>query len=100
MITEHAILQVKSGQAVAFREAMRKAQPLISATPGFLGLEVLPCIETPDRFLLLVRWESVEAHEQGFRGSTRYAQWKALLHHFYEPFPLVQHYGPSVTDTA
>lgn len=98
MITEHAILQVKAGQADAFTAAMREAEPLIAATPGFLGIAVLPCVETPDRFLLLVRWESVEAHEKGFRGSDRYLRWKALLHHFYEPFPSVGHYGPSIFD--
>ncbi|MBL8790916.1 MAG: antibiotic biosynthesis monooxygenase [Rhizobiales bacterium] len=98
MITEHAILQVKAGQADAFTAAMREAEPLIAATPGFLGIAVLPCVETPDRFLLLVRWESVEAHEKGFRGSDRYLRWKALLHHFYEPFPSVGHYGPSILD--
>lgn len=97
MITEHAILHVKAGQAEVFTRAMQEARPLIAATPGFLDMEVLPCIETPGRFLLLVRWESVAAHEQGFRGSTRYARWKVLLHHFYEPFPLVEHYGPSIT---
>jgi heme-degrading monooxygenase HmoA len=75
---------------------MREAVPLIAATPGFGGIEVKPCLETPDRFLLLVQWENVAAHEQGFRGSDRYTTWKALLHHYYEPFPVVQHYGPSL----
>ncbi len=98
MITEHAVLQVKPGQSAAFMAAMREAVPLISATPGFRGIDVLPCLETPDRFLLLVQWETVAAHEQGFRGSERYGQWKALLHHFYDPFPLVEHYGPSILD--
>lgn len=96
MITEHAVLQVKAGQAHAFTAALQRAEPLIAATPGFLGMEVLPCIETPDRFLLLVRWETVEAHETGFRQSPRYAAWKALLHHFYDPFPVVEHYAPSI----
>lgn len=96
MITEHAILQVKAGQSAAFTAAMREAVPLISATPGFRGIEVLPCCETPDRFLLLVRWDSIEAHETGFRGSERYLRWKALLHHFYAPFPQVEHYGASI----
>ena len=96
MITEHAILQVKTGEAAAFETAMREATPLIAATPGFIAMEVLPCIETPERYLLLVRWESVEAHEKGFRGSDRYLRWKALLHHFYAPFPVVEHYGPAV----
>jgi heme-degrading monooxygenase HmoA len=96
LITEHAILEVKPGQQQAFEAAMREAAPLIAASDGFLGLGVLPCIETPGRYLLLVKWTSVEAHEKGFRGSDRYQQWKALLHGFYEPFPVVQHYGASI----
>lgn len=96
MITEHAVLQVKPGQEAAFEQAMAEAAPLISASDGFLELQVLPCIETQGRYLLLVKWRSVEDHEQGFRGSERYQQWKALLHHFYEPFPEVQHYGASI----
>jgi heme-degrading monooxygenase HmoA len=96
LITEHAILQVKPGQHAAFEIAMQKAAPLIAASDGFLGLDVLPCVETPGRYLLIVKWTSVEAHEQGFRGSDRYQQWKALLHGFYDPFPMVQHYGPSI----
>jgi heme-degrading monooxygenase HmoA len=99
MITEHAILQVKPGQTEAFTAAMREAIPLISATPGFRGIDVQPCIETPDRFLLLVQWETVADHEQGFRGSDRYLTWKALLHPFYAPFPLVEHYGPSILES-
>ena len=43
---------------------------------------------------LLVRWDTLEAHTQGFRGSPQYQQWKALLHHFYDPFPVVEHYVP------
>jgi heme-degrading monooxygenase HmoA len=96
LITEQAILEVKPEQHAAFEAALQKAVPFISASDGFLGIEVLPCIETQGRYLLLVKWESVEAHEQGFRGSDRYQQWKALLHGFYDPFPMVQHYGPSV----
>ncbi len=98
MITEHAILQVRQGQSAAFTAAMRQARALIAATPGFQGIDVLPCIETPDRFLLLVRWDSVEAHESGFRGSARYQAWKALLHPFYDPFPRVEHYGASILE--
>lgn len=96
MITEHAILQVKPGSAKTFEAALDEALPLISATPGFLGLEVLPCIETAHQYLLLVRWETVDAHETGFRGSDRYLAWRALLHHFYDPFPTVLHYGPDI----
>lgn len=96
MILEHAILDVKPGESPAFLLALKQALPLIAATPGFIGLDVMSCLENPDRYLLLVKWETLEAHTQGFRGSPRYAQWRELLHRFYEPFPLVEHYGPAL----
>ena len=96
MILEHALLQVKPGLEAQFEQAMRGALPLIAASEGFIRLTVRPCLETKGRYLLLVEWETLEAHTQGFRGSERYGEWKRLLHHFYEPFPLVEHYGESV----
>ena len=93
MILEIAILDVKPGEAGAFEAAFAQARPLIAATRGFQGLELRRCLELLDRYLLLVRWESVEAHTVGFRGSDRYAEWKRLLHYFYDPFPTVEHYG-------
>jgi heme-degrading monooxygenase HmoA len=96
MIIEQAILDVKPGEAAEFEAALRKALPLISATQGFIGLEVRPCLETANRYLLLVQWQTLEDHTQGFRGSARYREWRSMLHHFYDPFPLVEHYGPPV----
>jgi heme-degrading monooxygenase HmoA len=96
MILEHAILNVKPGEKHLFEQAMQEALPLIAATPGFLAIEVRPCIETEGRYVLLVKWDSLEAHTKGFRGSDRYAEWKRRLHHFYDPFPLVEHYGEPV----
>jgi heme-degrading monooxygenase HmoA len=93
MILEHAVLNIKRGQSKEFEAAMAKARPLIEATPGFQRMEVRPCVESKDRYLLLVWWGSVEAHTVGFRQSAQYQQWRELLHHFYEPFPTVQHYG-------
>jgi heme-degrading monooxygenase HmoA len=96
MILEHAVLDARPECAVAFERAVNEALPLIAATPGFIDLEVRPCLERPGRYLLLVRWETVEAHEIGFRMSERYQLWKALLHGFYEPIPTVEHYGEAV----
>ena len=96
MILEHALLQVRPGMEAQFEAAMREALPLIAATPGFIKLDVRPCLEAKGRYLLLVEWETLEAHTQGFRGSERYGEWKRRLHHFYDPFPLVEHYGVSV----
>jgi len=69
------------------------AVPIIQGTAGYISHELIRCIETPDRYLLIVRWETLEAHTVGFRGSPQYQEWKRLLHHFYEPYPpLVEHY--------
>ena len=76
--------------------AIAEALPLMTATPGFIGFELRRCHGNADCFLLLVRWETIEAHTIGFRGSDRYQQWRQKLHHFYEPFPVVEHYGEPV----
>jgi heme-degrading monooxygenase HmoA len=93
MILEHALLDVKPGQEAAFEAAIAAARPLIAATPGFRSIAVRRCLETPNRYLLLVEWERLEDHTVGFRQSPRYAEWKALLHHFYAPFPIVEHFA-------
>jgi heme-degrading monooxygenase HmoA len=92
MILESASLQVRNGQSHSFEEAFGRARPLIASIPGFCGLDLQRCLEREGHYLLLVRWESVEAHEVGFRGSPQYQEWKRLLHHFYDPFPTVLHY--------
>lgn len=96
MIVESTILHIKDGQAASFETALRGALPLIQATPGFLGIEVRRCIENANEYLLLVRWEKLEDHTIGFRQSDRYSKWRAALHHFYDPFPVVFHYGEPV----
>ncbi len=92
MILEVAPLQVRAGQSAAFEAAFLEAQRIISAMPGYLSHELQRCIERPGEYVLLVRWETLEAHEVGFRKSAQYQEWKRLLHHFYEPFPVVSHY--------
>lgn len=92
MILEHALLPVRPGQEAAFEAAFARARPLIEATPGFGGLRLSRSSESPSTYLLLVQWDSVQAHTEGFRGSDRYARWRELLHHFYEPFPTVEHF--------
>ena len=96
MILEAAILNVRPGQEEAFEAALWQARPLIAATPGFLGLKIQRCVETPNRYLLLVDWRSLEDHTVGFRQSDRYSKWRNLLHHCYDPFPTVEHYGEAI----
>ncbi len=92
MILEMAILQVRPGQADAFRTAFAQAEPIIAAARGYLSHELQRCVEDQNRFLLLVRWARLQDHTEGFRGSADYQRWRGLLHHFYDPFPEVHHY--------
>jgi heme-degrading monooxygenase HmoA len=96
MILELAILDVRPGETEAFEAAFAEAKGIISAMPGFDRLELQRCLEAPDRYVLLVGWDRLEDHTEGFRGSEEYERWRALLHHFYEPFPTVEHYEPVV----
>lgn len=93
MVLEVAPLQIRAGRESAFEAAFSEAQAIIASMPGYRSHELMRCLERPGEYLLLVRWDSLEAHEQGFRGSPRYLEWKALLHHFYDPFPTVSHYA-------
>ena len=99
VILEVAPLRIRAGQAQAFENSFREAQRIISSMPGYVSHELQRCLERPDEYILLVRWESVDAHETGFRGSPQYQEWKALLHHFYDPFPTVLHFE-AVPDTT
>ena len=92
MILEVAQLNVKPGMEQDFEAAFEEAQAIISSMPGYRSHELQRCLERADHYLLLVRWDSVAAHEEGFRKSPQYQQWRALLHHFYDPFPTVYHY--------
>lgn len=92
MVLEVAVLNVRPGESAAFEAAFAEAQNIIASMPGYLSHELQRCIEAPDRYLLLVRWQTLEDHTQGFRESRPYQEWKKLLHHFYSPFPTVEHY--------
>jgi heme-degrading monooxygenase HmoA len=92
MVLEVAVLDVKPEMVRNFEAAFREASQYIAATPGYASHELQRCVEDENRYLLLAQWETLEAHTEGFRGSDRYEEWRRLLHHFYEPFPTVQHY--------
>ncbi|EEX94632.1 antibiotic biosynthesis monooxygenase [Vibrio orientalis CIP 102891 = ATCC 33934] len=94
MILEVAILDVKPNLEAEFEHNFAKAQTIISSMKGYVSHQLQRCIENPSRYILLVNWETLEDHEQGFRQSAEYQEWKALLHHFYDPFPTVEHYKP------
>ena len=92
MILEVAILNVKAGLSADFAKAFNEAQNIISSMEGYISHQLKKCLEVADKYILLVNWETIEARTEGFRGSAEYQDWKKLLHHFYDPFPTVEHY--------
>ena len=92
MILEVAILDVISGQENEFQAAFATASPIISSMSGYVSHQLQRCMEKQNRYILLVNWEKLEDHTVGFRGSEGYQEWRKLLHHFYDPFPTVEHY--------
>lgn len=92
MILEVAILDVIPGQEQGFESAFEQASPIIASMRGYISHQLQRCVEKTNRYILLVRWHTLEDHTIGFRGSPQYQEWKRLLHHFYDPFPTVEHY--------
>jgi heme-degrading monooxygenase HmoA len=92
MILEVAILDIKPGFSSEFEAAFQVAKEIIVVMPGYISHEMQHCLEKDDRYILLVRWQTLEDHTIGFRQSPQYQEWRALLHHFYDPFPVVEHY--------
>ncbi|MFD1215629.1 MULTISPECIES: antibiotic biosynthesis monooxygenase family protein [Microbulbifer] len=92
MILEVAVLDVKPGLTQEFEAAFAKAQKIISSMSGYISHQLQKCLEKENRYILLVNWGKLEDHTEGFRKSPEYQEWKALLHHFYDPFPEVEHY--------
>ena len=93
MILEQAVLPVKSGAEAEFERAFGQAKGIIAAMPGFRGLTLSRCLERPSSYLLLVEWDRLEDHTEGFRNAPAYQEWRALLHPFYDPPPVVEHYS-------
>ena len=92
VILEVAILDLKPGIADEFEAAFKVASKVIAAVPGYISHELQHCLENCDRYILLVHWQKLEDHTIGFRQSPEYQEWRSLLHHFYDPFPTVEHY--------
>jgi heme-degrading monooxygenase HmoA len=92
MILEVAVLDVIAGREADFEKDFSRAEPIISSMKGHISHELKRCVEKPSRYMLLVEWERLEDHTEGFRNSPEYQQWRTLLHHYYDPAPQVTHY--------
>ena len=94
MILEVANLYVKDNEQDEFERDFVIASEFISSIDGYIKHSLSKCIEVQNKYILLVEWENLESHTEGFRDSTQYLEWKKLLHHYYEPFPIVEHFEP------
>lgn len=92
MIHEYAVLHIKPNQAQAFEKAFAQAQHIVRQISGFVNLQLLAKHNQPNQYLLHIIWQDINAHQINFRQSPHYQEWKNLLHHFYEPFPVVEYY--------
>jgi heme-degrading monooxygenase HmoA len=93
MILEVALLDMKEGQESAFEADFAVASKYISCVEGYISHQLHRCIEKKNRYILLAHWNSLEAHTRRFRESRQYREWSRILHHYYDPFPEVQHYA-------
>lgn len=92
MILEVATIKIHEGQKSGFEAAMVKAAPLIAGSPGYRAHQLQRCMETPGRYVLLVQWQTLEAHTVGFRQSPAFAQWREIIGPYFAEPPVVEHY--------
>jgi heme-degrading monooxygenase HmoA len=94
MVLERALIQVVAGQELEFERSLIEAREVIAKAAGFRSIRVLRGIESPQVYLLLIEWDSLEAHTEGFRGSQLFVQWRALIGPHFDGTPQVEHYTP------
>lgn len=91
MIREIAQIDVKPGTEAEFEAAVGKAKPLFLRAKGCHGFELHKSIEKPQRFRLMVEWETLENHTVDFRGSADFGEWRGLVGGFFASPPEVEH---------
>jgi heme-degrading monooxygenase HmoA len=91
MVLEVADFQVTPGAEEDFTNAYRGIKDVLTSTPGCRSARMARGVESPSRFVLLVEWDSIEAHEQNFRASDRFGRWRAAIGPFFASPPVVEH---------
>lgn len=96
MVLEVALIDVHPGQEDDFAAAYRLGHPILAGTPGCRSVRMTRGIESASRFVLLVEWDSVQAHLENFRNTERFEKWRGHIGSFFAQPPLVEHF----TDVA
>jgi heme-degrading monooxygenase HmoA len=92
VILELATIDIKPGTNTDFEMSLEKAQKVICQSKGYISHQFHQCVEQQNRYTLLIRWKTLEAHTIGFRESELFKEWRALIGPYFETPPLVQHY--------
>jgi quinol monooxygenase YgiN len=92
MVTEIAVFQAVPGKEDAFAQSIMRGIEVVKRDPGCRSVSVHRCIEDPARFLLVVAWDSLEAHTEGFRKSPLFAEWRSHINGLFLDSPAVHHY--------
>jgi heme-degrading monooxygenase HmoA len=92
MILEVAVLDIRPESREIFEVAFPKAARIVSAAKGYISHQLQRSLDNPNRFVLLVQWQTKEDHVVGFRGSPQYQEWRKALHHYLAIAPNVEHY--------
>lgn len=96
MIIEHALITIQAGRQAEFEQAFPKARAVVSQATGFMDLQLHRGIETPETYLLLIHWEALEDHTIGFRESSLFTEWRAIIGPFFASPPVVDHVEPVI----
>jgi heme-degrading monooxygenase HmoA len=94
MISEIALLTIRPGSERQFETAFAIAIKILGASKGYLSHELRRSMETPNRYALIVQWQTLEDHTVGFRGSPAFTEWRAQVGPFFEAPPVVEHFKP------
>ena len=92
MVLEQVHITVAPERVSDYQQAFEQARPQVQCQPGCKSCQLLPALDHPGQFLLLIEWETKEHHTEGFRKSPAYQEWSRLLHPFYDTFPTVNYY--------
>ena len=92
MVLEVALIAVLPGQEDDFVAAYGKARETLATTPGCRSVRMTRGVESPSRFVLLVEWDSVDAHLENFRATERFTTWRGLIGPYFDGAPTVEHF--------
>ena len=93
MILEIADIRIAPGQQAAFDEAIQRGlRTVASRAQGYRGYKVNRGVECPERYLLMIFWDTLEDHTVHFRGGPLFAEWRAIVGPFFAAPPVVEHF--------